>query len=287
MTPIPLIAIVGPTASGKSDFAVELAIHLKQHSNIVCEIISADSRQVYSGMNIGTGKITKKEMKGVQHHLLDIISPKKIYTVSDFVRDAKLAIDDIISRGHMPIICGGTGFYIDALLYGLHIPEVPADPTLRARLSKKSTAQLFSILLKKDPERAATIDQHNPVRLIRALEIVKALGKVPDSANKCTAYHSLIIGINPDDDTLRANINRRLVLRLKKGMVNEAKRLHKAGVSWKRMEMLGLEYRFMALHLKGRLTREEMVTQLETAIWQYVKRQRTWFKRNKDIIWLS
>ena len=168
-----LIVILGPTASGKSDMAVKLA---KRFNG---EVVSADSRQVYKGLDIGTGKITKKEMQGVKHHLLDVANPKKQFTASDFVDLTSGLIRQIVNRRKVPIICGGTGFYIDALLGDKQIPEVPPNLKLRKELEKKSVEKLFEILKKLDPERAKNIDAKNPRRLIRAIEICKVLGRVP------------------------------------------------------------------------------------------------------------
>ena len=168
-----VLVILGPTAIGKSALAVKLA---KRFDG---EVISADSRQVYKGLDIGTGKITKKEMGGIPHHLLDVADPKKQFSVSDFVREANHALAMIYHSGRVPIIVGGTGFYIDALTGDVSLPEVPPDKLLRAKLNKLSNEELFEILKKKDPERAETIDRHNKVRLVRALEIIEALGKVP------------------------------------------------------------------------------------------------------------
>lgn len=295
-----IIAIVGTTASGKSDLSVKIARLVNG------EVISADSRQVYKGLDIGTGKITLAEMRGVKHHLLDIVDPRKIYTVADYQRDATKAIDDIVSRGKVPIICGGTGFYIDALLKGIVLPEVPPNPSLRARLEKKTAAQLFVILRKLNPVRAKTIDRHNVRRIIRAIEIAEFMKKTGDTnlqsqknttAKSTASYDILTIGIMPADNTLKERIVFRLRKRLKQGMLNEAIYLHKKSLSWKRMEALGLEYRFMAHFLKktsGAKKKDakttvaahvKMVADLETAIWQYARRQKTWFRRDKNIQW--
>lgn len=186
-----IIVILGPTASGKSDIAVEIARKFNG------EIISADSRQVYKGLDIGTGKITKKEMKGVAHHLLDVISPHKRYTASDFLKTTKKTIIEIIDRKKIPIVCGGTGFYIDALLGDKQIPEVPPNPKLRKELENKTAEELFDVLKKLDPERAKNIDAKNPRRLVRAIEICKALGKVPMVESRSLDYEVLKIGIAP------------------------------------------------------------------------------------------
>ncbi|MEN9649620.1 MAG: tRNA delta(2)-isopentenylpyrophosphate transferase, tRNA dimethylallyltransferase [Candidatus Parcubacteria bacterium] len=275
-----LLVVLGPTAVGKSDLAVELALRFNG------EVISADSRQVYKQLDIGTGKITKKEMKKVPHHLLDVVSAKKVFSVSDFQKKAMSAADDIISRGKLPILCGGTGFYIQSLVDGVVLPEVPPNEALRKKLSKKSAEKLYDMLLKIDQERAADIDKHNPVRLIRAIEIAKALGRVPKAVYN-SPFSTLQIGLDISDELLKAKIHKRLLARLKKGMLKEAQNLHAAGLSWKRMEMLGLEYRYMALFLQKKISKQEMIERLTFDIWHYAKRQRTWFKRDARIKWFS
>lgn len=269
-----IIVIVGPTTSGKSDLAVKIA---KERNG---EIISADSRQVYKGLDIGTGKITKREMKGVPHYLLDVANPKKVFSVADFKKLGQKAIDDILSRGKLPIIVGGTGFYIDTLVYDLEFPAVPANKDLREKLSQKTPEQLFKQLQKLDPERAEDIDAKNKVRLVRAIEIAKAIGKIP-KVKKSNKFDIEWIGIDWHDEILKERIHNRLLKRIRAGMINEAKTLHENGLSYKRMNELGLEYRYLALYLQNKITREEMISQLETKIWQYVKRQRMWFRRVK------
>ena len=201
MTKQKLLIIVGPTSSGKSALAVKLA---KKFDG---EVISADSRQVYRGLNIGTGKITKRERRGIHHHLLDEVKPHRIFTAHDFIVRARASIVDISARGKLPIICGGTGFYIDALLGRIVLPDVPLNAKLRASLEKQSAAQLFATLQKRDPRRAKTIDHHNKRRLIRALEIAAALGHSPNISGLRNHYISLWIGIRPDDEILLKPIN--------------------------------------------------------------------------------
>ncbi len=276
-----VIAIVGPTASGKSGLAIALAKKLGG------EVISADSRQVYKGLDIGTGKVTKKEMGGVPHHLLDITSPKKQLSVEEWKKRAEKTLAGIHARGKVTIVCGGTGLYVDSLLRGLSFPEVPPNVTLRKALEKQSPSTLFDMLKKLDPRRASEIDQHNPRRLIRAIEIAKALGKVPTKAIVTPPYHTVWIGLHPTDTVLRNNIHVRLLARMKAGMVREAQKLHTGGLSYKRMRELGLEYRFLADLLEKKLTRIEMIPALEQAIRQYAKRQRTWWKKYTDIHWLD
>lgn len=275
-----IIVIVGPTASGKTALSIKLAKLLGG------EIVSADSRQVYRGLTLGTGKVTKKEMAGVPHHLLDVASPKRVYTASNYVKQARKAIVEILERGNVPIVCGGTGFYIDTLLGRMNIPEVPPNKALRKKLEKLTAEQLFKLLLKKDPARAKTIDRRNPVRLIRALEIVEALGKVPKQ-KIAEPYEALLLGVSLEQNKLHKNIHARLLSRIKLGMLTEARKLHAQGLSWKRMEDLGLEYRYMALHLQGKISKVEMLEQLESEIVKYAKRQMTWFKRHKDVMWVE
>jgi len=275
-----IIAIVGQTASGKSDLAVILARKFNG------EVISADSRQVYRGMNIGTGKITKREMRGVPHHLLDVASPRSTFTVAQYKKRAERAINDILRRGKLPTLCGGTGYYIQAVTKNTSIPAVKPDEALRARLERTGTPELFAMLTRLDRRRAGEIDRHNRHRLIRAIEIANHLGSVPPLATS-SPYDVLSIGIKTDDTKLKERITLRLQARIRVGMVAEARRLHSEGVSWKRMEELGLEYKYLALHLQGKLSRADMEEQLTTAIWQYARRQKTWFKRDTTIRWVT
>ncbi len=275
-----VIVIVGPTATGKSDLAVALALKLGG------EIISADSRQVYKGLNLGTGKITKKEMLGVPHHLLDAASPKKQFNADQYRKLADKAIASILKKGCLPVIVGGTGFYIETLLSQNPLPNVPPNNMLRKKLEKKNTDDLFKELQALDADRAETIDRYNRVRLIRAIEIATALGKVPnlDTTQK---YETLFIGLTLPDANLQNRIKNRLSQRTKKGMIREVSKLHKEGLSWKRMEELGLEYRYIAQFLQKKISKKEMLETLEKEIWQYAKRQTTWFKRNKEINWMD
>ncbi len=277
-----MLVVVGPTTSGKSDLAVRLA---KKFNG---EVISADSRQVYKNLNIGTGKITKREMSGVPHHLLNVASPKRVFTVTAYKSLAEKTLGNIWQRGKLPIVCGGTGFYIRAVIDNLIIPEVPPDKKLRKRLDKKTVGELFAILKKLDPRRAKEIDAKNPRRLIRAVEIVKHLGKVPTLKLKPREDCEILeIGIDLPDKKLKERIKKRLLARIKHGMIAEAKRLRKQGLSFKRMDELGLEYRYLAKYLEGRITKKEMIDGLGREIWRYAKRQRTWFKKDKRIRWFS
>ncbi|MDD4930958.1 MAG: tRNA (adenosine(37)-N6)-dimethylallyltransferase MiaA [Candidatus Colwellbacteria bacterium] len=275
-----IIVVLGPTASGKSDLAVELA--LKNNG----EIISADSRQVYRGLDIGSGKVTDEEMRGINHYLLDVVSPKEIFSASDYAKLARRAVDNIISRGKLPIVCGGTGFYIDALLYEDSVAPIPPNPEIRKKIDKLPTEDLAKMLSGLDPDRFASIDTHNRVRLIRALEIVLSTGKPVPKLEKKLRYDAKKIGIMWPLSILDERIEIRLDQRLKDGMTDEVERLHKKGLSWKRLYDLGLEYRYISLYLRGKISYDEMRNQLLTAIRQYARRQMTWFKRDKEIKWI-
>ncbi len=278
-----VLVIVGPTASGKSTLGVALA------RKFGGEVISADSRQVYRGLDIGTGKITKKEMHGVPHYLIDVASPKKKFSAGDYARLARRSADMIYHSGKLPIVVGGTGFYIDALLGRIDMPDIAVNPKLRARLQHKSAAQLYALLKKRDPERAKRMDtpseRNNKVRLIRALEIAEV--KPVKKRNDISIHDALWIGINPPFETLEKKIEKRLKNRIKNGMVAEAKRLHATGLSYRRMEELGLEYRSLARFLQGKVSREEFEAELYRDIRRYAKKQLMYWKRNKDIQWFD
>jgi tRNA dimethylallyltransferase len=365
-----LIVLVGPTASGKSELGVLLA---KKFNG---EIISCDSRQIYRGMDLGTGKVignwqsvsianhpervhlsegslkykkkpflcgrSKKAYlfiyKSIPHHLIDFVNPTKQYSSATFQKQAQKVIKDILKRGKLPILCGGTAHWIDAVIYNQILPEVKPNLKLRASLEKKSVGQLFAQLKKLDPVRAASIDAKNPHRLIRALEIVISTGKpVPplsvipsapegslidrklrDSSARMhslgmTHYKTLWLAIKTEQKNLYKKIDIRLEERLKAGMIKEIENLHnfavpaplsllarrdvssaserqrgrKSGLSWKRLESFGLEYKYVSLYLQKKLSYDEMFTQLSFAIKHYSKRQLTWWKRNKEINWIK
>ncbi len=299
-----VLVVLGPTASGKSMLAVGIATWLKRHGQ-GAEVISADSRQVYRGLDVATCKITRREMRGVPHHLLDVASPRRQFSPARYKTLAQRALRDILRRGKLAIICGGSGQYIDALL-GVHpIPSVPPDTKLRAKLEKFSAAELFAQLRKLDPRRAKTIDRHNPRRLIRAIEIVTKTGKpvpilgVRGQELGGSASYSLIranrrivgvdvlkIGLNPSPDELRRRINARLTKDLRRGLIAEVKQLRNGGLSWKRLDELGLEYRLVAQFIRGEIeTKQELLHKLQTEIWRYTKRQIRWWKRDTDIRW--
>ncbi len=270
-----IVVIVGPTASGKSDLGIRLA---QKYNG---EIISADSRQVYRGLDIGTGKINKKEQGLVPHYLLDVASPKTIFTVTKFQKLGKQAIQKIIKNKKIPIIVGGTGQYIDALVYETTLPEVPPNFKLRAKLEKLTTEQLFNRLQKLDPVRATSIDPHNPRRLIRALEIITATGRPISPAKKESSYEIMWLGLNPKDREKR--IAQRLTKRFKQGMIKEVQNLK---LSKKRLAELGIGYREIPRYLSGEISKKEMESLVLLAETQYAKRQMTWFKRNAHIHWV-
>jgi tRNA dimethylallyltransferase len=229
-------------------------------------------------------------MCGVPHHLLSIASPKRVFTVSQYQKLAQKKIKEILARGHTPIIVGGTGFYIQAVVDDLVLPAVKPDLKLRKELAKKSVEELAKILKKLDPSRLRDIDVKNPVRLIRAIEIATALGKVPKLKKKPSTQDFEIIGITWPDEVLKERIKTRLHKRLKQGMIAEVKNLHAnppvgGGVSWKRLEDLGLEYRYIAQFLQNKMSKSEMIATLEKEIWHYAKRQMTWFKKDKRVAW--
>lgn len=273
-----IIVLLGPTASGKSSLGVQLA---KKFHGVV---ISADSRQVYRGLDLGTGKITKQEMVGVPHYMLDVASPTGQYSVDRYVRDVQKTLKKI-SRGTPVFLVGGSPFYIDALTKPNSYSPVPPNSVLRRRLEKKTTDQLLAILKKKDPARLQTIDRANRRRIIRAIEVASA--KHLPEALVLPKFHILKLGTKISKQRLHRNIAVRVDQRLKQGMVNEVRRLHARGLSWKRLEAFGLEYRYIALFLQKKITKAEMMTQLKSAIRNFAKRQMTWWKRDQTIQWVT
>lgn len=273
-----IIAVVGPTASGKSSLAVKIA---KKFDG---EIISVDSRQVYKDLNVATNKITSEEMSGIPHHLLSIAPPEKRYSVAEFKRDADKKIDEITKRGKIPILVGGTGYYIETVAYGIERPEVPPNKKLREKLKGKSLKELQKKLQNLDPDRYGTVDKQNPRRLIRAIEIAKSLGKVP-KLRKERPYDVLLIGLKLTKEDLGEKIRESVRNRMKKGMVEEAQNLLKKGLSPERMREIGLEYGILADFLEEKIKEEEIPEKVFVADRQYAKRQMTWFQRDKNINW--
>ncbi|MBI2574026.1 MAG: tRNA (adenosine(37)-N6)-dimethylallyltransferase MiaA [Candidatus Wildermuthbacteria bacterium] len=277
-----LIVIVGPTSSGKSDLAVKLARRF--HG----EIVSADSRQAYKGLNIGAGKITKKEMLGVPHHLLGVVSPKQTFSAGRYQKLALKAIKQVFQKGRIPFLVGGSPFYVYAATDGLVFPEVQPNFLLRKQLEAMPADALFQKLQKLDSERAGSIEQKNKRRLVRALEIVLATKKpVPVLQKHPLPYPVLFLGIKRENEELKKRICARLEKRFKQGMIAEVKKLKVGGLSWKRLESFGLEYRWIARFLQRKISRQAMIQSLKKDIGDFARRQMTWFKKDPRIRWIQ
>ncbi|MEZ4104460.1 MAG: tRNA (adenosine(37)-N6)-dimethylallyltransferase MiaA [Candidatus Paceibacterota bacterium] len=276
-----ILTVVGPTASGKSDLAVELALRFNG------EVISADSRQVYKGLDIGSGKITTEEMRGIPHHLLGVANPiSDTYTGADFLRDGRITLEGILGREKLPIVAGGTFFWLELLRGRKAAAPVPPNLTLRAKLEELTTEELFTKLQEKDVTRANNVDKNNRRRLIRSLEIIETLGKIPEVTQYTESpYDWIIIGIDIDKQTLEERIKNRLEKRLGTGMVEEVKNLLEKGVSADKLISFGLEYRYITEYLQDKITYEEMREQIIIKSRQFAKRQYTWLKADPDIIW--
>jgi len=295
-----ILVILGPTSSGKTRLAVSLTAKFNG------EIVSADSRQVYKGMDIGTGKDLNEyklkanppagragssKLKAIPYHLIDVVSPKTMFNLAEYQKLAYQAIDNIISRGKLPVLTGGTGLYLQAVIDGYDLSEVKPDKKFRIELEKKTIPQLFSIIEKinkKFAEKINDSDRKNKRRLIRYVEILNVIPLRPEYGasegrekhENFKKYNSLIIGISTDKKILNDRIQKRLTLRLEKeDMIGEVKRLHREGLSWKRLENFGLEYKFISLYLQKKLTYDEMAKKLFIAIRQFSRRQMTWFRR--------
>jgi len=277
-----LIVIVGSTASGKSELAIRLA---KKFNG---EIISADSRQVYRELDIGTAKVTKKEMQGVPHHLLSVVSPKSRYTVAQYQEAATKAITAVLKRKRVPILVGGSPFYIYAVADGMIFPQIKPNQKLRKNLEKRTTGELFSRLKALDPERAKAIEQKNKRRLIRALEIVLSTDKpVPKRKKIPLPYSILFLGVSRPPDDLKKRIKKRFLSMLKHGFLSEIKALRKQGMSWKRIESFGLEYCEGAQYLQGKISKQEMTEKAIRATQDFARRQMVWFKKDQRIHWIK
>ena len=273
-----LIVVAGTNASGKSSLGVELA---RKYDG---EIISADSRQVFRGLDLGSGKITPEEMKGVPHHLLDVCEPGEFFSMHDFQRLAYGAIDGILARGKQPFLVGGTGLYLASVTEGYELSGVTPDLSYRKELEKETTEELYRRVLALNPD--TQVDPKNRNRVMRILE--KAHDGDSQSVRNNPRYECLKLGVIWEPEVLRARIDERLERRLKEGMIEEVQGLMDSGVSVQFLEKLGLEYRFISRYLTGQIgSREEMVTLLGFAIKQFAKRQRIWFRRDKQIHWLD
>ncbi len=280
-----LIAIVGPTASGKTALSVRLAERFDG------EIVSADSRQIYRGMDIGTAKPTAAEIRAVPHHLIDIKDPDVDYTVAAYKADAVAAIHGIVARGRVPFLVGGTGLYADAVVQNLDIPRVPADPALRTRLeaeiARDGLSAVFDRLVALDPEAAYVVDPKNPRRVVRALEVALTTG-LPFTAQRKKnppLFDALTIGLDVPPDALRTRIDARIDAMMKEGLVHEVETLAaRWGASCSAFDAIG--YREIIGYLEGRTTLDEAAAIMRTNTWHYAKRQMTWFKQNKNVHWI-
>jgi tRNA dimethylallyltransferase len=276
------VAIIGTNASGKSALGVAVALRFGG------EIISADSRQVYRGLNIGTGKLTRDEMQGVRHHLIDVMDLDTRYSVADFQKSAYGLIDEITARGGLPIIVGGTGLYVRSVVDGYQLTKARPDLALRDRLERLTNDELHQLLSELAPDAAITIDPRNRRRIIRAVEIRQQGFPVKTSHVNAPQYEFCQLGLTWPRDVLRKRIQARLRQRLDEGMIQEVRNLVSEGVSFERLEALGLEYRFAARFLRGEYAgEEELFDELSHAIYRFAMRQLAWFRRDKSIIWLD
>ncbi|MBR1538369.1 MAG: tRNA (adenosine(37)-N6)-dimethylallyltransferase MiaA [Bacteroidales bacterium] len=278
-----LICVLGPTASGKTRYAVALARELGG------EILSGDSRQVYRGMDIGTGK-DLAEYGSVPYHLIDIVEAGTKYNIFQYQHDFERAYRDIVQRGRVPILCGGSGLYIEAATCGYHLPDVPPDPVLRAELEKRPTEELMARYEAiRRPHN--TTDYDTRQRLIRALEIALWEDTHPVERTAFLPKHTKYIGISVSREERNARIDRRLQARLEEGLVDEVRGLLEHGLSPEDLLYYGLEYKYVTLYLTGALSYDQMVTRLQTAIHQFAKRQMTWFRgmerKGIEIEWIE
>lgn len=274
-----IVVIVGPTASGKSALAVRLA------KKVGGEIVSADSRLLYKGMDIGTAKPTPRQMAAAPHHLIDIVPPSKTLTLADYKRRAIRAIRGILKRGRVPIVVGGTGLYVRAIVENLEIPEVPPDPKYRAFLERKGKDWILKRLKKLDPDYAARIGP-NPRYATRALEVIRATGK-PFGAQQGKGqplFDALIVGVRPEKKILDARISRRVDLMIKAGLVAEAKRLSRR-YPWTLPSMSGIGYAELKPYFEGRISLEKAIEDIKTDTRRYAKRQMTWWRRINKVEW--
>lgn len=277
-----LVVILGTNASGKSDLGIRLAQHLGG------EVVSADSRQVYRGLDLGTGKITPAQAGTVKHHLIDVADVSEYFSLAQYQRAAYSAIDSIGGAGKLPLLVGGTGLYISAMVEGYELVDVPPNEALRAELEPLPLAQLVGRLEKSDPEAASRIDQGNRRRLIRAIEIASAGQSNAAARISSPRYACLQLGLAWPREILEERIEKRLRERLANGMVEEVAGLRSRGVSDLRLDKLGLEYRYITRYLRGELgTLDDLRLQLGVAIRQFAKGQLTWFKRDSRITWLD
>ena len=286
----PLLIIAGPTATGKSASAVELALRMGG------EVISADSMQVYRGMDIGSAKVTGEEMRGVPHHLIDCVDPDETWNVVRFKEQASLAVRDIADRGKLPIVCGGTGFYIQALLYDIDFTQMEENAPLRKRLSdmaaEKGPEAVHALLAQRDPASAAAIHPGNVKRVIRALEFIEESGRSIAAHNaeqreKQSAYHSVFFVLTMDRAKLYERIDRRVDIMMQQGLLEEVTRLRDMGIARDSTAMQGIGYKQIYGFLEGEYDLEEAVRLIKRDTRHFAKRQLTWFGREKEVLWVD
>lgn len=275
-----LVVITGTNASGKSSLGIDLAVHYGT------EIISADSRQIFYGLNLGSGKVTREEMKGVPHHLIDVVKPNEFYALSDYQKQAYEAIDGVINRGKIPFLVGGTGLYINAVVDGYNLNTVKPDFKLRKELENKSVDDLIDIIKKVSPETLEKLDLNNKVRLERTAE--KAMSGVLKENPSKPKYESLVIGVTWPREVLYERIRERLDKRLEEDMIDEVAQLRENGATDDFLYKLGLEYRYILMYLNGEFpSYDAFYNKLFMEIRHLAKEQMTWFRKRKDIHWIS
>ena len=273
-----VVAVVGTNASGKSALGIELA------RRYGAEIISADSRQVFRGLDLGSGKVAQEETQGVPHHMIDVREPGEFFSMADFQRMSYALIDEIRARGHLPMIVGGTGLYVDSVLDGYLLSDREPDLAYRAELETLTTPALYEKLIALVPD--VQVEKNNRNRVMRMLARLHDGDTAAPGKQK--RYESLRLGVSWPRDVLRARIDERLERRLEQGMIEEVQGLLDRGVSREFLLGLGLEYRFITQYLTGEIPdRDEMLARLAQAIKKFAKRQMTWFRRNPDIVWLD
>jgi tRNA dimethylallyltransferase len=289
---IPLLMLVGPTATGKTRLSVALAEHLRTHS-LGVEAVSADSRQIYLGMDIATAKPTALDRSRLTHHLLDLVKPDESYTLARYQADADAAIKAVWSRGRLPLLVGGTGLYVHAIVEGLAIPAVAPDPALRSELEtvarEQGTAALHARLAQLDPVAAGRIDAHNPRRLIRALEVCLLTGRPisEQQGTRPTPYQPLILGLSMERQALYRQADARIDLMLQMGLVEETRRLVAAGYGWELPSMSSLGYREIGAYLREETSLPAAVASFKLATHHYIRRQLSWFRSDERTHWLD
>ena len=278
----PLVAVVGTNASGKSELGVHLALRLGG------EVVSADSRQVYRGLDIGSGKVTAEEARGVPHHLIDVCDPGRYFTLQEYQALAYQAIDGILARGRVPLLVGGTGLYVRAVVDGYEIPPVPPNPALRAELERQPAEAVARTLARLDPAFARQVDPRNKRRVIRAIEVLTAGYGLDDMRRRRPRYDTLRLGLTWPWEVLCERIDRRLRQRLSGGLIEEVKGLLAEGVSEAFLLGLGLEYEHAVRFLRGEYQDlEELHQALRAAIQRFARRQLSWFRRDPRVRWLD